>query len=225
MQVLKRTVRGKDGPELLNVRVVRIWSDASGIQIGLTPEGDYISLDGKPIEDPKYFSKMPDEEKRMAEKWWRGYQDRKEAEAKGLIVSEEEKAKEPKADGPSQIAMVTAVLDVMRKQQSEFLVSLGAMLQGGTQATEVPMMRPLYSRAKGNAINHTNPKDWPAFGFEEQPDWWGPEAEIELKIDGQQFTFRRYFVPDVRSDEQFELKPDADVSFTDPSESLSGEGA
>ena len=89
MQVLNR----KKGDEFVKVVVSRVWSDIAGIQIGLTPEGDYITLDGELVQDPAFFKIIePLTERKKAEAWWVRQQDLKkakaEAKAEGLETVE-----------------------------------------------------------------------------------------------------------------------------------------
>jgi len=193
VQILNR----KKGNEFIQVEIVRGWQDVGGGQIGLTPSGDYITLDGKLVEDPRLFSIMPSAEQKKAEAWWRRKQDKVEAEAKDVGQTKtEEQDIQTQAPDSSSAETVSAVLDTMQKNQAEFLAKLAGLFAGAS-LLEAPKFKAVYTRQKGESINCTAPKGWKEFGFTEEPDWWGVEAErTEMGEGGVVYTYRRYLVPD-----------------------------
>ena len=196
MQTLNRRV----GDKLVSVTVVRWWGSSSGIMIGLTPEGDYVTRDGNPVEDVRLFEIVnPVSERKKAEGWWRKRKDREEAIAKGEIPAEpEEQEQQQEQPTSSASRMVTDTLAAMQKNQEEFLARLAGMFAPGAPVSEAqtPSLVAVYTRQKGDAINCTAPKNWDEFGFAEQPEWWGPEAQwTETGEDGVAYTYKRYLVP------------------------------
>lgn len=191
MQVLYR----KKGDEFIEIRVQRVWSDINGINVVLTPEGDYVTLDGELIQDPTYFAikAMPPEERKKAEAWWRRKQD--EVEDKEEVKMEEQEAR-PEHPSPYSAEMFSAALNTIQKSQEEFFTRLTGLLAGNS-TPEAPKLKAVYTRQKGDSINMTAPKNWDEFGFTEQPDWWGVEQErTEIGEDSKAYTYRRYLVPD-----------------------------
>jgi len=196
MQILNRMT--KDG--LVQVRVKKIWQERTGIQIVLTPEGDYVTGDGKPIEDPRLFGidSMSSVERKEAEAWWRHREDRKGVKTEDKEKTEPDKQETRPEIPDSSAATISAALDAMRRNQEEFFARLAGLLAGNLASTpEAPPLKAVYTRQKGDAINSTAPKNWDEFGFTEKPDWWGVEAErVETLEDGKVYTYRCYWVPD-----------------------------
>ena len=203
MQILHR--KRKD--EFIDIELVRLWQDGSGVQIALTPDGDYITLDGELVADPRLFSIMPNEERKKAEAWWRREQDRKEAEAK---AEAESKSPEPEPSQDEQVEPeentvatdISTALNAIQQQQQDFFKALASTLSNKTPtsasiASEMPNLKVLYSCQKGKGPIVKSPRNWNELGFEEEPEWWGKEALYsEIDDKGARYTYKRYFVPD-----------------------------
>lgn len=199
MQVLNRAKED----EFIQVEVEKLWQDIGGGQIGLTPDGDYITLDGVLVEDPQLFGIMPDMEKRKAEKWWRQLQDRKDAEAKTeaegkpeVVPSQEE---QPSPDDGGIVAAITMAMNAMQQQQHEFLKALAATLtpRAPTVTPEPSNFNAVYSCRKGKGSIVKPPQNWDDLGFGEMPEWWGKKEQHTItNDDGVEFVYRRFFVSD-----------------------------
>lgn len=201
MQILNR----KKGDEFIRIEVIRIWQDNAGIQIGLTPSGDYITLDGELVEDPQLFAIMPSAERKKAEGWWRQLQDKREAEAKAKaegvpVPSKTEPSQDQLVVAPDDggaVAVVAEVMQVMQRQQQEFLKALSGVLGSGAEPVpKSPKLKALYSCRKGTSAIIKSPRDWDELDFEEQPEWWGTEELMTIDVDGAKRTYQRFFVPD-----------------------------
>ena len=196
MQMLNRA----KGDEFIRIEVNRIWQDIGGVQIGLTPDGDYITLDGELVEDPQLFGVMPDIERRKAEGWWRRLQDKREAEAKAnagkpeAVPSKEEQL--PSPDGG--VASIAAILDVMQQQQQEFLTALAVTLKPTAPSVtpDASGFQVVYSCRKGKGSIVKPPKSWDELGFEEKPEWWGKKELVRITDGAVEYVYKRFYVPD-----------------------------
>lgn len=200
-----QTLNRKKGDEFIQIKVERVWQDNAGIQIGLTPSGDYITLDGELVEDPQLFAIMPSAERKKAEGWWRQLQDKREAEAKakaeGVPVPPETEPSQDQLvaapDDGGAVAVVAEVMQVMQRQQQEFLKALSGVLAPSGLVPESPKLKALYSCRKGKSAMIKAPQNWDELDFEEQPEWWGTEELVTITdVDGAERTYRRFFVPD-----------------------------
>lgn len=221
MQTLLRAVTNEDGiEETRSIRLVRIWQDVSGLQVGLTPAGDYITLDGEIVINPSLFEIMPIEEKSKALDWFESQKNRIEAGLKAKSSQARLKMEIPKETNESDFVQVfRESMDAMRTQQAEFLATVTAAVGADVKA---PQFKALYARRKGNQMNWSQPHYWdePVYEFKDEPDWWGGVQSIVVPDPrgGADYTYERYLVPadDVAGIQNRKKMAESEASATRP---------
>jgi hypothetical protein len=195
MQTLLRAVTNQDGiTETKSIRVIRIWQDVNGLQVGITPAGDYITLDGEIITTPALFEILPVEEKNKALEWFGNHQQRIEAGLKAKSSRPKLKLDIPETNESDFVQVFRESMEAMRIQQAEFLATVTAAVGADVKA---PQFKALYSRRKGSQLNWSQPHYWDEYEFEDEPDWWGAAQSIVVPDShgGVDYTYERYLVP------------------------------
>lgn len=203
MQTLYRAQKGKGGKEeFVRVDVVRLWHDISGIQVALAPDGSYVTMDGKLVEDPGYFDIMPPKDREMAIAWWGRYQERKEQKVPNphaeipVETQEEKEESEAMTETRQLLAGLTTIMESQMQQQAAFLSQIMGVVKARVPASLDGMIA-LYARRKVGTLNYCRPKQWDKYGFESEPHWWGDEQShvVEETEDEPAWEYFRYMVP------------------------------
>lgn len=172
MQVLYR--KDNRTKEMRPVKIERIWQDSSGVQVCLTPGGNYTYIDGRPVTNPEHFSILPEDEQEKALAWFRA------TGGDTDMISHWQERKKTSDEIPEWFKKYVESQQNKLVEDEQFNAK----------------MKVLYSKQLEKSSLGKPPSEWKELGFRKQPDWWGKVAQMKIKDRaGREFIYTRYFTP------------------------------